>query len=158
MQVKLRHQEEALRVVSAGHLLMAVWFEAPTIEDMKGLQVAGERHRTELRGERQVFVNVVAEGRPRLFDEIHGEATRQSSRNAPHRAATAHVILLSGFPGVMVRSFMSTMILLSRPRAPTRVFDSMGAAAPWLVERLRELDPAWTQEALHEVYRQARAR
>lgn len=154
MQAKICHSDEDLYIVGAGQLLMAVWSVAPEMSHMKVLAQAGDRHRSSLRGEKQVFVNVVLDGTPNFSEEVRAEATRHSQRYAPFRAAAAHVICIKGFRGIAVRSFMSTMILLARPVTPAKVFDSMDSASNWLLTYLQPRE-SWSRESLILLYQSA---
>lgn len=155
MKVRVFHSDTEVRIVGAGSVLFAVWTVVPTMDLMRVLERAGDEHRDSLRKQKQAMVNVAIDGIPNFSDEVRAEAARHSRRSAPWRLATAHVIEFSGLRGIAVRSFMSTMLLLGRPQVPTKVFDKVEAAAPWLVPYLPTGDE-WTRERFLWVYEMAR--
>lgn len=155
-QTKTRYRDQRVHIVSSGHLLIAVWNDAPTMGQMRALERAGDAHRDELAGDKQAFANIALDGTPNFNDEVRAEAARHSQRSSPWRLATAHVLLFSGMRGIAVRSFLSTMILLGRPKVPTKVFDRIEASGQWLLPFLPATD-AWTLERFLDLYHHARA-
>lgn len=94
------------------------------------------------------LMNVAADGRPSFSDDVRRIAVELTRDPMLFQLARAHVILMTGFVGVAVRSFINTFLLLGKPPRPTRMLASVEDAAPWLQAFLPE--GAWTPEAMAE--------
>jgi len=73
-------------------------------------------------------------------------------RNAAIFGASAAVILMQGFGGSLMRSFLTSLLLLSSKRKQLQVFAAVDEACRWLAPQ-HELDPA----ALIQAYEEATA-
>jgi hypothetical protein len=140
MAVSVMYEDRTLRVVSDGYALLTAWFDTPRPEHLRALVRAAETHHQRLRGQKHVVASILIGGSPDFSDEMRKLTAEVGMRMAPWRAATAHVVLFGGLRGVIARSITSTVLLISRSRAPTKVFDSIDPAIPWLLSHLRKLE------------------
>jgi hypothetical protein len=79
---------------------------------------------------------------------VRNETIRMMKQTELFNLGSAHVILVGGFTGTAVRAFMSTTILLSRPRRPNKVFGEPEAAAAWLAPLLARGGEPWSRAKL----------
>jgi hypothetical protein len=139
------HQEPLFRVGNARNLTIAVWFDAPTVARL-------QRMHEVVRTQRQSypagvgFLNLIVDGTPLFSPEARAEAAKITADAAPCDVATAHVVALPGMRGVATRTFLSTIFLIGRPKTPTKVFDALGSAAPWLAPLLSCGEQRWSVE------------
>lgn len=139
------HQQDTLRIVTAGNLVIASWFDAPTLEQMRAFRRASQALK-QRHPEGTAMVNLIVTGTPRFSAEVREEAALQQ-KDALHNLGAAHVILVGGLVGTAVRGFLGTMILLGRSKNPTRVFGDVAPASAWLLERLKNGPvEGWTLE------------
>jgi hypothetical protein len=153
MKVVYFHEDGSLRLAGVEQLLFALWSDAPRIDQLQHLARAAREHLALIGERKQVLVNVMLAGTPNFSDEVRRESAALAKRFAARRIAVAHVILAPGFIGVAARAFISTLILVARPTAPTKVFDSLEAAATWLVPYL---DGTFTKDRLVSAYNACR--
>ena len=67
--------------------------------------------------------------------------------------AGALVLLAGGFSGAMIRSIATGLNILSPPKHPTKVFDSIERACPWVVAHVAPVDGrAVTADELRAVF------
>jgi hypothetical protein len=115
----------------AENLAFAVWRSAPTVDHVR------RWHRFALdhgRGPHApgACVDIVVKGTPSFSDEMRRETNRFASDPKVFPRGMAHVILMSGLAGSAVRAFIGTIILVTKPIAPAKVFGDFDAAARWL--------------------------
>ena len=80
------------------------------------------------------FLNVVFAGVPN-FPEPVREAGARLTKDPLFSLGRAHVVLMPGFLGVAVTSFINTFVLLGRPPFPTKIFHALPQATVWLCEK-----------------------
>ena len=150
--VKISYSDDKLRVAVDEQLCVARWTDTPDPnhfgEVLRGAQSAAV-------GRRAVLFNVVdAPGKlPRFSDEVRRAAQRMSEGLIPITKVTAHVILMDGFTGATVRMFLSTLTLLTRNGAPTKVFSALDEGSRWLSPHLTERATSERIEAAHATLR-----
>lgn len=128
------YEDATLRVWAVRNVLGVVWFEAPTLEQMRELTRIGKvRGRTHPDG--LGLFQLVVRGTPRFTDEVRAEVERVARENVFARGG-AHVILVDGLAGSAARAFLSTVLLIRRRRAPTKVFGDIGEAATWFAREV----------------------
>jgi hypothetical protein len=140
MSRAVHHEDGVLRVSSEGHLLLAIWVDAPRIEQMSALTRITEAHHRRLGADKQVMMHAVLGGTPDFTEEVRKASADLIRRSSSWRAATAWMIPLSGLRGVAVRSLVSTIFLLGRSASPMRVFERPEPAGAWLLPHLQKLD------------------
>ncbi len=123
-------EDETCRQAYLGPIHIVAWFDAPTLEQMRayGRHARSISERLPLTG----LMSVIVRGRPNFDAAVRSEARRLTERGL--HASTAHVIMATGLVGAAARAFVSTTVLLGRPKNPTRVFGALDPAAIWLGE------------------------
>ncbi|MEM6293977.1 MAG: hypothetical protein AAGA54_22055 [Myxococcota bacterium] len=131
-------------------LFIAVWHDAPRIEQMRQL---GECGRTwESAHGPAALMNIAADGVPKFAEEVRRMAAEYTRDPSLFQVARAHVVLMSGFAGVAVRAFINTFLLLGSPPRPTRMASSVDTAAQFLAPHM----PAgWDAAAIESTAREA---
>ncbi len=126
------------------HVFVAVWNDAPQRAQMMALAEHGRIF--ESTHGPAALINIAASGTPTFSDDVRRIAIELTRDPTLFALARAHVILMTGFVGVAVRSFVNTFILLGRPPTPTRMLSSIDAAASWVSVFLPE--GTWSTDAL----------
>jgi hypothetical protein len=148
------HEDATMRQAYCGNVQIAVWYDAPTLEQMLTYGRCAQGLYTRWHG-MSALVNVVVAGTPRFSSDVR-EVAIEYTREGAHKVGAAHVILIGGLLGSSARAFLSTMILVGRPPNPTRVFGNLDDAARWLAKNLNELSPErWDAAELASVCRAA---
>ena len=93
-----------------------------------------EGRRAEAEAGPMAFLNVVFAGVPN-FPEPVREAGARLTKDPLFSLGRAHVVLMPGFLGVAVTSFINTFVLLGRPPFPTKIFHALPQATVWLCEK-----------------------
>lgn len=149
------YEDATLRLLSHRELLVAAWFDAPTIDQMREVGRAGRAlGAASPRG--SALANVIVSGVPRFTDEVRDEGIR-IARDRTFRRGSCHLILVGGLGGAAARAFMSMVLLvgtkaLGKGAARTKVFGELGAAAGWTAELL---GGEWTAMEVFDLYRDA---
>lgn len=133
-------------------LALAHFSRPPTEGELDGLRVLIAEGRLEALRGGMLFViarrNMTGGIQPHVrqfFEQI----VRENSR---HFGASAAAVLMQGFGGSLMRSFLTSLLLLSGKRDQLRVFESVPAACRWLAP-LHGLDAP----TLLQVYEKATA-
>ncbi|MEM1415478.1 MAG: hypothetical protein AAGH15_11280 [Myxococcota bacterium] len=151
-ELLVAHEEPCLRVVHARNVQVAVWRDAPTVERLDAMCRATGALNERVPGQ-SALLNLISGGRPSFPSELRQAAVERSA-SAVHPQGVAHVILLPGLIGADVRAFLGTIIALSRPPDPTRVFGALGDAVGWMAGQLTaSMAPTWTASELEALAR-----
>lgn len=149
---KLVYEDETLRQGVSRNIHVAVWFDAPTIDQMHAYGRCARRVYARYRGQ-SAFFNLVVDGRPTFSNEVRKAAADYTGKGL-HQIGAAHVVLVPGFLGVSTRAFFSTMLLLGRPPNPTKVFADIESAALWQAANLAVFpDEEWNPGDIVDVCR-----
>ena len=144
------HQEATFRLCVSENLLVAVWTEAPELEQMRAfgraLRALLSKH-----GRRTGSINLILSGTPRFTDTVRAEAVRLMKDPRLQSSCTAHIVLVGGLAGAAARAFLSTVVLLGRPATPSKVFGETRTAAIWLAPLLSQAGGAWSIDQLVEL-------
>jgi hypothetical protein len=139
---RLRYEDATCRLTIAGNVLAATWFDAPTVEQMREFRnVSVAMQKDHASG--TAMVNLVCDGTPRFQPGVRDEAAKLMKAKI-HKLGAAHVVLVDGLRGSATRAFLTTAILLGRPRAPSRVFPMVAPAVEQLHEWLHAGAVKWT--------------
>ena len=146
------HRDATLRVITHGHVMLASWRDAPTIEQML---IMGRISRTFVRthDHNTALWNAILSGKPTFSEAVRREVNTQSADPALQGLGTAHVVLLDGFTGAATRAFLSAANLASRPKTPTKVFGDIASASTWLVPLIATLPGAPNVTELQRLHR-----
>ncbi|MBX7193175.1 MAG: hypothetical protein K1X94_14065 [Sandaracinaceae bacterium] len=141
-------------IVTWRNLLGFAWHDAPRPGDLARVhRIAEELHR---RHGRCGLIDLVLAGSPAFGEQVRLEGARFVDAAAGW-SATAHVIELGGLAGSVVRTFLSTIVLLGRGKtAEHRVFAGGQEAARWLAQSLGGPEPARTAQEIEAAYRELR--
>ncbi len=124
---------DAVRVARIGSLFMQAWSGDPTPAAHELVRAAADRA-IELHPKNLCLLSLVRIprlGRPPSEDSRR-RSRAQSERLDPHLQASAIVFDVDGITGAAVRMFVSSVLLLSRPQAPTKTFSESDIAIDWL--------------------------
>jgi hypothetical protein len=143
-RLSIVYEDDRAILAKARNVGLVGWREAPTPE------LIGHWHRLgrALAKEhaKSACIDIVLRGTPRFSDAMRREAERLASDASIFPLGFAHIVLAPGLAGTAVRAFISTVLLVTRPPAPARVFADARGAATWLVPRLAET--GWTEPAI----------
>ncbi len=125
------YEDETSRQVYGRNLHFAVWYDAPVVEQMHewGRRAAAIR---KANPEGTGLMNLVVSGTPAFSAEVR-EAVKEYTEHGVHNVGAAHIILVRGLLASAVRGFLSTAMLLGRPKNPTKVFAEVQPACQWMV-------------------------
>ena len=137
-------RDERVTFFGLDHLFVAVWDNAPELSQMEAMAEYGRAF--ESGHGAAALVNIAASGRPSFSDDVRRISVELTRDPMLFQLARAHVILMTGFTGIAVRSFINTFLLLGNPPRPTRMVASIDDAAAWLSPFLPE--GSWTPETL----------
>lgn len=146
----IREELGTCRLSSCRNLLAATWFDAPEEAQMRAFRrISSEMQREHPAG--TAMVNLVVDGTPRFHGGVREEAARLMKEKF-HRWGAAHVVLVEGLRGVATRAFLTTAILVGRPKAPAKVFADLDSAAFTLNEWLARSPVRWTPGELRSYF------
>jgi hypothetical protein len=147
----VEHSDPTLTIVRHRNVLVAHWYEAPTLAQMLVLEARMRAGLSELPASRLSIVSTVHRGTPNFRADVREALVRITKDTSLPQLAAAHVLLVGGLPGVATRAFLSTATLLARPPAPARIFGDVESAARWLEGRLVPGGIAWTYDDLVKI-------
>lgn len=128
--VDIVFEDETSRQVYVRNIHIAVWYDAPTVDQMHewGRRAEAIRARNP---EGTGLMNLVVSGTPSFSSEVR-QAVKDYTERGVHNVGAAHVILVRGLLASAVRGFLGTAMLLGRPENPTKVFADLAPAASWM--------------------------
>jgi hypothetical protein len=121
-------RDDTFRLTKVGRVVLATWFDAPTLDQMLQIEAFGRQHGKDL-----AFCNVIVRGRPIFSEEVRRTAIRMVVDSCYARGA-AHLVLVEGLKGAAVRGFLGMVNLVGKARANVRVFSEIPTAARFLAE------------------------
>ena len=145
---RVAYEDSTLRVGVVENLTIAVWFDAPSADQMRTVDRVDKAMRRASKGG-VGFLNVIVSGVPTFSAEVREEAARQVAEGNDNNACAGHLILIEGFVGVAVRAFLSTVFLMAKPDYPTKIFAEPRLCARWMAESLDGAgEVRWTKERM----------
>ena len=142
---------ETFRIAACRNLQLAAWYHPPTLEQARKLTGSAEGLRGE-HGSGIALLNMIpGGGLPDFSEDVRTELTR-AVRSGIYDLGAAHVVLTPGLAGVAIRAFVSTILLLGKPKTPQRAFARCPEAAAWLLPLLVAADPTWRARELADAY------
>lgn len=124
-----------LRFTSADGLVVCVWTEAPTLDEVGDMERAGQSQ-ARLNGGKAALLNVIVSGRPKFSDEVRAKVKRMTQQGQPFNWVVAHLILIDGLAGAGIRAFLTTGTLFARSEIPKRVFGKRPECTHWLAHQM----------------------
>jgi hypothetical protein len=147
----------SIRIATSRNLVVFAWRDAPTVAEVR------QCHRILRAVARQYpagagVINLIIQGTPSFSEAVRAEAARATSDPLIAKVGVAHVVLVTGFVGVAVRGFLSSVTLLGRSPRKSRAFGDVPSGAAWLAPRLSVGGEAWTPAEVAAVAVEARDR
>lgn len=139
------HADEVLAFGRERNLIVSVWRDAPDVARMRMLREYSDRL-ADTYADQFGHLNLVVSGTPRFSEDVRRET--RSFVAEGRSAVVAHVLLLPGFISVAVRSFLNTVMLVARPRVPTKIFSALEPGVAFVADVLVGGSEAWTLEQL----------
>lgn len=136
------HQSPRAVFVRARNVAFVGWRDAPSHDDILAWHDLG---RAMAREERSACVDLVLRGRPRFSDDVRRASEALARDPGIFQLGFAHVLLIPGVAGSAVRAFIGTILLVTRPPAPAKVFGDVAGGMAWLRPRL---DARWSEAEL----------
>ncbi|MFO0589400.1 MAG: hypothetical protein U0441_17815 [Polyangiaceae bacterium] len=130
-RIRIVHEEGMLRIAYFQNVQINVWSDAPDVHQMRAFgryatSFAGQR------GKKTALLNGVIRGTPRFSDGVRDEVVKAMKLRGVFTLGAAHLITVGGFAGTATRAFLSTAILLSRSKNPTKVYGDPDEACEWI--------------------------
>ena len=159
MPIAPSYQSEALICAEAENLALALWIGMPSVDDVRACIEMGERGKDKWAGE-TLFVNSIPprrKGDPPVRADfsapVRSELTEFAKHDDIHLLGTAHLVMVDGFLGAAVRTFLNTITLVARPTTPTKVFAELQDSAQWLSDAGGPV--TWTPDRIRGTYERA---
>jgi hypothetical protein len=154
--VEIAHDEGMLRIATFRNVQINVWTDAPDVAAMRAFSRVAQAF-CQARPKSTALLNAVISGTPRFSEGVRDEVVKAMKIRGAFRLGAAHVIAVGGLPGTATRAFLSTAILLGRPKTPTKVFGQAKEACEWISERAARPPEHWTVTELIDAYNAALA-
>lgn len=119
------HIEEKHRMAQLGCVVACVWLDAPTYPQMQTFASVARRAAAQNQG--SYLFNLVIDGTPSFDPRVREEAQRLTAEGVNRRGA-CHVILVDGFRGAATRAFLSSLLMLNKPKTPAKVVADVASA------------------------------
>jgi hypothetical protein len=119
-------RDDTFRLTKVGRVVLATWFDAPTLDQMLQIEAFGRQSGKDL-----AFCNVIVRGRPIFSEEVRRAAIRMVEESCYARGA-AHLVLVEGLKGAAVRAFLGMVNLVGKSRTSVGVFGDTPTAARFL--------------------------
>jgi hypothetical protein len=133
---------DAEHVIALYNPLLLVYFgRAPTDEELTALRKLVNETRSEVITGGMLFVVARKDAAGGVQPRVRAFFEKMVQENAGHSGASAVVISMSGFAGSLMRSFITSLLLLTGKRRMVRIFSTVDEACGWLAP-LHGLDTA----------------
>jgi hypothetical protein len=133
-------------------LVIAHFARPPRAEELASLRALATQARMEQVAGGMLFVVARKDATGGIEPRVREFFERMTQENSKKAGATAVVILTQGFGGSLMRSFITSLLLLTNKRKMLQIFASVDAACRWLAPQ-HDFDAA----TLIEVYEKATA-
>jgi hypothetical protein len=127
------HMDETMRMAHFGCVVGVVWLDAPRLTQMQTF--ASHSRRVSKQHDGSFLFNLIVDGTPSFDSKVREEAHKLTVEGVNRRGA-AHVILVEGFRGAAVRAFLGSMLMLNKPKTPTKVVADVHSATAFACECL----------------------
>ena len=153
-RIEILHEESMLRVASFRNVLINVWTNAPDVHQVRAYARVAH-HFGAARPKNTALLNAVVRGTPSFPEKVRDEVVKAMKMKGVFRLGVAHLITVGGLPGTATRAFLSTAILLGRPKTPSKVFSDPKEACDWIAARLATTTELMLPDDLHAAYLEA---
>lgn len=143
-----------LRIVSFRSVLITVWSDAPDVTQIRAYAKIAP-HFCASRPGGTALLNAIIRGTPVFPERVRDETVKVMRMRGVFRSGVAHVITVGGFAGTATRAFLSTAILVGRPKSPSRVFGVPAEGCEWLAARVTTVAEPVTTPELRAAYDEA---
>lgn len=145
-----------LRIASFRSVMITVWNDAPDVAQVRAFTRISQQFCAARPGS-TALLNAVIRGKPIFPERVRDEVVKAMKMRGVFDLGAAHLIVVGGLPGTATRAFLSTAILLARPKRPSKVFGDSKDACDWLAARAATAAEPVTPDELSAAYREARA-
>ena len=144
-----------LRIATFRNIQINVWTDAPDVHQLRAFARKSQQFCQSWYPRNTALLNATLRGRPHFSEGVRDELVKVMRMRGVFRLGTAHLITVSGLPGSAARAFLSTGILIARPKTPTKVFGVPKITCDWLEERAAAQGDYWTSADLLVAYYEA---
>ncbi len=155
-KIAIVHEEAMLRVASFQNVLITVWSDAPDVRQVRMYAKIAQQFGA-ARPRSTALLNAIIRGKPIFPEPVRDEVVKVMKMRGVFKLGVAHLITVAGLAGSATRAFMSTAILLGRPKAPSKVFGEPREACEWLAPRAATAAEPLLPDDLHAACQQALA-
>ncbi|MBK8254826.1 MAG: hypothetical protein IPK82_19470 [Polyangiaceae bacterium] len=153
-RIEILHEQKMLRIASHGNVIINVWNDAPDVSQMQAyMRVA--QHFCATRPRVTALLNGVIRGTPSFSEGVRDEVVKSMRMRGTFKLGVAHLITVGGLAGSATRAFLSTAILLGRPKTPSKVFSNPRESCEWLASRLHGTPSELAANDLFAAFEQA---
>ena len=140
--MRIDYSDATLGVATDGVLLVACWWDAPTLEQMQEIDRLSAEREARL-DKKTAYTQFVLEGTPVFTPEVRAIAERIT--NDYYGLGIAHCIEMRGLKGAATRAFLGGLLLIrgARGSKPMKVFADPQLSSAWLCGHLRKEDSSW---------------
>jgi hypothetical protein len=153
MKVERVYERPHALMIQSGNLALIGWRDTPNYEDVIAWHQFGKALAREF-PEGSACIDLVIRGTPNFSDDVRRASVKMAADPHVFPLAYAHIIVLPGFAGTAVRSFIQTVITLSRTPSPSKVFGDAKSASVWLAPKMR---PVMEEAAVEKTMREFEA-
>jgi hypothetical protein len=124
---------DAEHVIALYNPLLLVYFaRAPTDDELMALRKLVDETRSEVITGGMLFVIARKNATGGVQPRVRAFFERMVQENAERSGASAIVISMSGFAGSLMRSFITSLLLMAGKRRMVRIFSTVDEACGWL--------------------------
>lgn len=145
--IDIVHDDGRLRLGVERNLLIGVWREAPTVDQLRRVEAEARKSAAPIG-----YLNAILAGSGNFPPEVRAEVARQARDASIPKAGVAHLVLLPGWKGPAARAFVRGAIAIAKSPSPNRVFRDPEHCAEWLADRMTG---EWTASEVLAAYREA---
>ncbi|MEZ4295532.1 MAG: hypothetical protein R3B70_11195 [Polyangiaceae bacterium] len=154
-RIEILHEEGMLRIAGFRNILITVWTDAPDVHQMRAYMRHAQRF-CAARPRTTALLNTVIRGTPTFSEGVRDEVVKAMRMRGTFKLGVAHLITVGGLAGSATRAFLSTAILLGRPKTPSRVFGDPKAACDWVTARFATTTEQLTPEETFAAFEEAK--
>ncbi len=151
-EVKSYYRDGIVHMVAAHRLVVAAWWDAPTVTQTDALWRINRDVRTWTGDDDVAFCNIALAGTPIFDSEVREQIQAMNREYGTRGLAQANLVLLEGFAGTAVRAFLSTVNLVARTKVPVKIFGKRPETEAWLGEMLVTREPGFDVRSIARAF------